>query len=185
MLTNNVSKEGTTPAKRNPAKDCFVYGDDGNSNPTSTYISGSPFPSSVQSYIAGLLPLTNITVAASSLTNGGAWATASPLPITGGADSTSVSSKKTANAELTTGPAQTSGKAAATSTSQITGKATTTSTSSSTTSAPAPTTSQPTASSQKSAAEGTWGTVTNVCIVIIQNPLLCSSTSLRLICAFP
>lgn len=185
MLTNDVPKEGTTPAKTTPAKECFVYGDDGNSSPTSTYISGSPFPSSVQSYIAGLLPLTNITVAASSLTNGGAWATVSPLPITGGADSTSVSSQTTAKADITTGPSQTGGKAAATSTSQTTGKATTTPTSSSTTSAPAPTTSQPTASSQKSAAERTWGMAAKVRVMVIGKTSFFSSASLRLTFALP
>ena len=175
MLTINAPKQGQTPAQATPATDCFVYGDDGNGFPNSTFISDSPFPTSVQSYIAGLLPLTGVTVAATSLTNGGAWVKASPLPTTGGA--ASVASPKTAKADITTGPSQTGGKAAATSTSQTSGKATT--------SAPAPTTSQPTASSQKSAAEGTWGMAAKVRVMVIGKTSFFSSASLRLTFALP
>ena len=178
MLTSCTPKDGTTPAQANPAEACFVYGNDGNGNPTSSYVSGSPFPSSVASFIASLLPLTNVTVAASSLTTGQASAAPSSFSTTGISGSTSLSSQATAKAGTTSIP------------SQKTVAATTTSTSPTITSAPtsntgqATTTSQPVASSQKSAAEGTLSMVANVSIYIYisvtWNPLLCSSVSLTL-----
>ena len=180
MLTSCTPKEGTTPAQATPAKACFVYGDDGNGNPTSTYVSDSPFPSSVASFISGLLPLTNVSVAASSLITGKAGATPSSFPTSGMPGSTSFSSQATAKAGTTNIPS-----------------ATMTSTSSTITSAPTPTTgrssntgqtattSQPVASPQKSAAEGTLSMVANVSIYIYLlltwNPLLYSSVSLTLI----
>ena len=158
-------KDGTTPAKATPAKGCFVYGNGENGNPTSTYASASPFPSSVGSFIAGLLPLTNVTVAASSLISGSAGA-ASPHSITAGSDgSSSILSQTSANVGTTSGPLQTSGGAAITSAPQPIGKTTTASSSSPVTSSPTATTGQPSTSSQKGAAKGTWPTVTKVCIM--------------------
>ena len=158
MLTSRTPKAGTTPAKATPAKACFVYGDDGNGNPTSSYASDSPFPSSVASFVSGLLPLTNVTVAASSLITGKAGATPSSFPTTGIPGSTSLSSQAAAKAGTTSTPSQTTGAAAITSTSSTTTSAPTSTTGQTTT------TSQPVASSQKSAAEGTWSMFANVSI---------------------
>ena len=185
MLTSCTPKEGTTPAKATPAKACFVYGDDGNGNPTSTYVSDSPFPSSVASFISGLLPLTNVSVAASSLITGKARATPSSFPITGVPGSTSLSSPTTAKAGMTNIPSQTTGAAAMTSTSSSITSAPTSTTGRSSNTGQTTTTSQPVASSQKSASEGTWSMVANVSIYIYMlvtwNPLLASPVSLMLI----
>lgn len=183
MLTSCTPKEGTTPAKATPAKACFVYGDDGNGNPTSTYVSDSPFPSSVASFISGLLPLTNVSVAASSLVTGKAGATPSSFPITGMPGSPSLSPQATAKAGTTNTPSQTTGAAAITSTSITSAPTSTTGQSSNT--GQTTTKSQPVASSQKSAAEGTWSMVANVSIyiyiLVTWNPLLSSSVPLTLI----
>ena len=160
-------KDGSTPAKATPAKDCFIYGNGENGNPTSTYASASPFPSSVESFIAGLLPLTNITVAASSLISGSAGAASSPSITTGSNGDSSILSQTSANVGTTNGPLQAGGNVATTSASQTIGKATTASSSSPVTSSPTSATGQPSTSSQKGAAEGTWPTVTKVCIMII------------------
>ena len=185
MLTNCTPKEGTTPAKSTPAKACFVYGDDGNGNPTSTYVSDSPFPSSVASFISGLLPLTNVSVAASSLIIGKAGATPSSFPITGMPGSTSLSSQATAKVGITNTPSQTTGAAAMTSASSTITSAPTSTSGQSSNTGQTITTSQPVASSQKSAAEGTWSMVANVSIysytLVTWNPLLSSSVSLTLI----
>ena len=177
MLTSCTLKEGTTPAEATPAKACFVYGDDGNGNPTSTYVSDSPFPSSVASFISGLLPLTNVSVAASSLINGSAGATPSSFPTTGMPGSTSLSSQATAKA------------AAMTSTSSTITSAPTSTTGRPSNTGQTTTTSQPVASSQKSAAEGTWSMIGNVSIYIYMlvtwNPLLSSSVCLTLISTKP
>ncbi len=185
MLTSCTPKEGTTPAKATPANACFVYGDDGNGNPTSTYVSDSPFPSSVASFISGLLPLTNVSVAASSLITGKAGATPSSFPTTGTAGSPSLSSQATAKAGTTNIPSQTTGAATTTSTSSTVTSAPTSTTGRSSNTGQTTTTSQPVASSQKSAAEGTWSMVANVsiyiCMLVTWNPLLSSSVSLTLI----
>ena len=145
-----LPKEGPTPAKATPAKACFVYGDDGNGSPTSSYASASPFPSSVASFISGLLPLTNITIAATSLITGKADATSSSVPTAQATGSTSVSSQTNAKATATTVSSQTTGKAA------------TVSSSPSTTSTPTSTASQSVAASQKSFAKGIWPMVAKV-----------------------
>lgn len=185
MLTSCTPKEGTTPAEATPAKACFVYGDDGNGNPTSTYLSDSPFPSSVASFISGLLPLTNVSVAASSLISGKAGATPSSFPTTGMPGSTSLSSQATAKAGTTDIPSQTTGAAAMTSTSSTITSTPTSTTGRSSNTGQTTTTSQPVASSQRSAAEGTWSMVADVSIYIYMlvtwNPLLSSSVSLTLI----
>ncbi len=164
MLTSCTPKGGTTPAKATPAKACFVYGDDGKGNPTSTYASDSPFPSSVASFISGLLPLSNVSVAASSLISGGAGATHSSFPTTGTPGSASVSSQATAKAGTTNTPSQTTGAAAMTSTSSTITSAPTSTTGRSSNAGQTTTTSQPAASSQKSAAGVTWSMVANVSI---------------------
>lgn len=165
MLTSCTSKEGTTPAQATPAKACFVYGDDGNGNPTSTYVSDSPFPSSVASFISGLLPLTNISVAASSLISVKAGATPSSFPTTGILGSTSSSSQANVKAGATNIPSQTIGAAATTPTSSTTTSAPTLTTGRSSNTGQTTTTSHSVASSQKSAAEGTRSMVANVCIL--------------------
>ena len=181
-LTSCTPKEGTTPAKETPAKACFVYGDDGNGDPTSTYVSDSPFPSSVASFISGLLPLTNVSVAASSLITGKAVL----FPTTGTPDSTSLSSQAIAKAGTTDIPSQTTGAAAATSASSAITSAPTSTTGRSSNAGQTTTTSQPVASSQKSAAEGTWSMIANVSIYIYMlvtwDPLLSfvSSTLIHL-----
>ena len=180
MLTSCTSKEGTTPAQATPAKACFVYGDDGNGNPTSTYVSDLPFPSSVASFIAGLLPLTNVSVAASALMTGKAGATPSSFPTNGMPGSTSLLSQATAKAGTTTIRSQTTGAATMTSTSSTTSAPTSTTGRSSNTGQTA-TTGEPVASSQKSAAKGHLSMVANVSIYIYLlvtcNPLLSSSVS--------
>ncbi|KAM0794888.1 hypothetical protein BDR22DRAFT_826510 [Usnea florida] len=161
------SAEGTTPAKATPAKDCFVYGNGENGNPTSTFASASPFPSSVESFIAGLLPLTNVTVDASSLIFGSAGAGSSPSITTGSDGSSSTLTQTSANVATTSGPLQASGGAAITSAPQPVGMTTTASSSSLVTSSPTSTTGQPSTSSQKGAAEGTWPTVTKGFVVLL------------------
>ena len=184
MLTNCIPKGGTTPAKATPAKACFVYGDDGNGNPTSTYASDSPFPSSVVSFISGLLPLSNVSVAASSLVTGKAGATPLSFPTTGPPSSASLSSQAAAKSGTTNAPSQTIGAAAMTSTSSTITSAPTSTTGASN-AGQTTTTSQPAASSQKSAAEGTRSMVANVSIylymLVTWNPLLSSSVSLTLV----
>ena len=185
MLTSCTPKGGTTPAKATPAKACFVYGDDGNGNPTSTYASDSPFPWSVASFISGLLPLSNVSVAASSLISGGAGATHSSFPTTETPGSASVSSETNAKAGTTNTPSQTTGAAAMTSTPSKTTSAPTSTTDGSSNAGQSTAASQPASSSQKSAAEGTWSMVANVSIYIYVlvtcNPLLPSSVPLTLI----
>ena len=181
MYLTHLSKEGTTSAKATPAKDCFVYGNGESGNPTSTYASASPFPSSVESFIAGLFPLTNVSVAASSLISGGAGATASPSTTTGSDGSSSTSSQTTANVGTTTGSLKTGANTAITSTSQTIGQATTTSTLSPVTAAPASTPGQPSTSSQKGAARENWPMVTKVRMMMFWNLLLYSFVLLRLI----
>lgn len=180
MLTSCTPKEETTPAKQTPAKACFVYGDDGNGNPTSTYVSGSPFPSSVVSFISGLLPLTNVSVAASSLITGKAGAIPSSFPTTGMPGSTSLSSQATAIAGTTNVPSQKTGAATMTPTSSTITSAPTSITGRSSNTGQTTTTSQPGASTQQSAAEGTWSMISNVSIYIYMmvtwNPLLSSSS---------
>lgn len=176
-MTSCTPKEGNTPAKATPAKSCFVYGDDGNGDPTSTYISDSPFPSNVASFISGLLPLTNVSIAASALITGKAGVTPSSFP--------SLSSQASAKAGTTNIPSHTTGAATMTSTSStITSAPISTTTQSSNTGQTA-TTSQPVASSQKSAAEGTLSMVANVSLylylLVTRYPLLSSSVSLTLI----
>lgn len=161
------SVEGTTPAKPTPAKACFVYGDDGNGNPTSTYVSDSPFPSSVASFISGLLPLNNVSVAASSLITGKAGATPSSFPTTGVPGSTSLPSQATAKAGTTNIPSPTTGAAVITSTSSTITSAPTSTTGRSSNAGQTTTTSQPVASAQKSAAEGTRSMIANGFIVLL------------------
>ena len=184
MLTSCTPKEGPTPAQATPAEACFIYGDDGNGNPTSTYLSDSPFPSSVASFISGLLPLTNISVAATSLITGKAGAIPSSFPTTGMLGSRSLSSQATAKAGTTNVPSQTTGAATMTSASSTITSAPTSTTGRSSNTGQTATTSQPVASSQKSAAEGTLSMVANVSIhiylLVTWNPLL-SSLSLTLI----
>ena len=156
-----VPQEGTTPAQATPAKDCFVYGEDKSGNPTSTYASALPFPSSVEAFISGLLPLTNVTIAASSLNTGKAGATSLSFPMTGVTGNTTESSQTTANADTTTASSQT-----------LTGKTATTSTSPPITSTSPSSTGQPSTSSQKSAGERIWPTLTKVCMFAMYNPLL-------------
>ena len=91
-----------------------MYGDGKDGKPTSTYVSDAPFPSSVESFIAGLSPLTNVTIPASSLATGKAGPTS---------DTTSGSSPTTAKAGSTTVPSQTTGEASTT----VTGQASATS----------------------------------------------------------
>ena len=162
MLTNCTPKEGTTPAQATPAKACFFYGDDGNGNPTSTYVSDSPFPSSIASFISGLLPLTNVTVAATSLITGKAGAIPSSFPTTGMPGSKSLPSQATAKAGTTNIPSQTTGAATMTSISSTITSAPTSTKGRSSNTGQIATTSQPVASSQKSAAEGTLSMVANV-----------------------
>ena len=185
MLTICTLKDGTTPAQATPAESCFVYGNDGNGNPTSTYVSGSPFPSSVASFIFGLLPLTNVTVAATSLITGQAGPTPSSFPTTGKPGSTLSSSQAIATAGTTNIPSQTTGAVTVASTSSKITSAPTSTTGGSSNTGQTTTTSQPVASSQKSAAEGTWSTLANVSIYILTlmtwNPSLSSSVSLTLI----
>ena len=167
MLTKYVPKEGSTPAKATPAKACFVYGDGENGNPISTYASNSPFPSSVETFISGLLPLTNVTIAASSLITGKADATSSSFPTTGVTGSTSVGSQTTAKADTTTTSSQAIAKAATTSPSPLITSAPTSTT------AQSSTTAQPITSSQKSAADGAWPMAAKVSIPeILCCPLL-------------
>ena len=186
MLTNCTSKEGNTPAKATPAKACFVYGSDGNGNPTSTYVSDSPFPSSVASFVSGLLPLSNVSVAASSLITGKAGATPLSFPTTGAPASTSLSSQATEKAGTTNTPSQTTGAAAAavSSTSSTIKSAPTSTTGGSSGAGQTTATSQPAASSQKGAAEGTWSVDANVSfsiyIPVNWNPLLSSFAFLML-----
>ena len=185
MLTSCTPKDGTTPAQATPAESCFVYGNDGNGNPTSTYVSGSPFPSSVASFISGLLPLTNVTVAATSLITGQAGATPSSFPTTGKPGSTSFSSQAIAITGTTNIPSQKTGAATTTSASSVITSALTSTTGRSSNTGQTTTTSQPVASSQKSGAERTWSMVANVSIYIHKlvtwNPMLSSSVSLTLI----
>ena len=158
MLITCTPKEGNTPAKATPAKDCFVYGDDGNGDPTSTYISDSPFPSSVASFISGLLPLTNVSIAASALITGKAGVTPSSFP--------SLSSQTSAKAGMTSILSQTAGAATMTSTSSTTTPAPPSTTGQSSITPQTATTSQPVASSQKGAAERTLSMAANVSIYI-------------------
>lgn len=161
MLTKYVLKAGG--AKATPEKACFVYGKDSNGNPTSTYASHSPFPSSVETFISGLLPLTNVTITASSLISGKAGALPTPSPIAGVASSMSALAHATAKAGTTTIPSQTATEPdTMTVPSQTIGTAATTSTSPPTTSRPLSTTVPPVASPQKSAAERTWPLVAKV-----------------------
>lgn len=156
-MTKYGAKGGSTPAKATPAKACFVYGDGENGSPISTYASNSPFPSSVENFISGLLPLTNVTIATSSLLTGQAETTSSSaFPATGATGSTtSVLSQTTAKADTTTTKTNPS--------SQAVGKAASISPSPLiiTTSAPislnaqSSTTPRPITSAQKSAVEGT------------------------------
>ena len=102
-MTRYCAKEGSTLAKATPAKACFVfvYGDGENGSLISTYASNSPFASSVETLISGLLQLTKVTIAASSLMSGQAEATSSSFPTTGVTGSTSVFSQTTAKADTT------------------------------------------------------------------------------------
>ncbi|KAK0507549.1 hypothetical protein JMJ35_010072 [Cladonia borealis] len=161
------SYDGTTPAQATPAEACFVYGNDGNGNPTSTYVSGSPFPSSVASFISGLLPLTNVSVAATSLISGQAGATPSSFPTTGKPGSTSLSSQATAIAGTTNIPSQKTGAATMTSTSSAITSAPTSTTGRPSNMGQTTTTSQPVASSQKSGAERTRSMVANGISVLL------------------
>ena len=163
MLTSCTLKDGTTPAQATPAKACFVYGNDGNGNPTSPFISASPFPSSAASFISGLPALTNVSVAATSLITGKAGAKPSFFPTTGIPGSTSLSSQATAKAGTTNIPAQTTGAATMTSTSSTITSAPTSNTGRSSNTGQTATTSQSVASSQKSAAEGTLSNVSITC----------------------
>ncbi len=137
------------------------------------------------SFISGLLPLSNVSVAASSLITGKAGATHSSFPTTGTPGSASVSSQATAKAGTMNTPSQTTGAAAMTSTPSTITSAPTSTTDGSSNAGQTTTTSQPAAASQKSAAEGTWSMVANVSIyiymVVTWNPLLSSSVSLTLI----
>ena len=162
MLTNCVSKEGSSPAKATPAKACFVYGDGEDGNPTSTYMSDSPFPTSVEEHISSLFPLTNVSIAASSLITGNAGATFFSSPASAVIASTSVSSQTTAKASSMTASSQTIGKTATTSTPPRI-----TSTPAPTTSTSASTTGQSTASGQKSAAEGTRPIIAKVYFLVM------------------
>ena len=179
MLTSCTPQGGRTPAQATPAKACFVYGDDGNGDPTSTFVSDSPFPSSVASFISGLLPLTNVTVAATSLITGQAGTNPSSATTTGTPGSMSFSSQATATAGTTNKPSQSTGAATMTSTSSVITSAPTSTTGQSSNTGQTTTTSQPVASSQKSGAERTWSMVANVSIYIYMlvtwNPLLSSS----------
>ena len=162
MLTNYTFKEGSTPAKATPAKACFVYGDGESGSPTSTYASDSPFPTSVENYISSLFPLTNVSIAASSLITGTAGTTFPSSPVSGVTASTSVSSQTTAKANSMTASSLIIGQTATTSTRPLS-----TSTPAPVTSTPVSTTSQSTASAQRSAAEGTRPIIAKVHFPVI------------------
>ena len=85
-----------------PGKSCFVYGHNGDGSATSTYASNSPFPTSVETFVSGLFPLSNITVPTFSQTAGGAGVTSGAPQVTSNTGITSTSSSMTAGASQVT-----------------------------------------------------------------------------------